>query len=397
MKHDRTVRFGRLTGVISVCALALALSGCVTQESMLDPQPRVDVVSRPNNALRRLPPPAEKTAVAVYQYNDLTGQYKDTKTVQTLSRAVTQGGASILVKALQEAGEGRWFTVLERSELDDLLRERQILTEMRRIYRNEKKVDSSVLPPLLHASVLIEGGIIGYDTNIITGGIGARFLGIGADTKYMQDVVTVSLRAVSTKTGEVMTTVTTRKAVASYALQGGAFRYLKLDELLEAEAGTTYNEPKQIAVQSAIEAAVKSLIIEGAEKNIWSFADKASGQELIEAHRDEKYQDNMTFAAQNPEPAVTANANDITDTVQRRARPVRVQRRTMSQTRTRAPQQQAPRKAAPKPDVPPAPEPGKEETLGSTTLPSGDRRQAAEPLDLLPGVAAPTRVATAES
>ncbi|WP_322990234.1 CsgG/HfaB family protein, partial [Hoeflea sp.] len=276
---ETAVRGGRKALVI--CAVSVGVSGCVTQEAFVDTPPSVGVVSRPNDDLRRLPQPEQKTVVAVYAYNDLTGQYKERDNVQSLSRAVTQGGAPMLVKALQDAGEGRWFTVVERAQLDNLLRERQILTEMRRIYRNETKVNAGVLPPLMHASIIVEGGIIGYDTNTITGGAGARFLNIGANTKYIQDVVTVTLRAVSIKSGEVLATVTARKAVASYALQGGAFRYLKLDELLEAEAGITYNEPKQIATESAIESAVKSLIIEGTMVGVWSFADEEAGREIV--------------------------------------------------------------------------------------------------------------------
>jgi len=344
-----------------ICAVSVGVSGCVTQEAFVDTPPSVGVVSRPNDDLRRLPQPEQKTVVAVYAYNDLTGQYKERDNVQSLSRAVTQGGAPMLVKALQDAGEGRWFTVVERAQLDNLLRERQILTEMRRIYRNETKVNAGVLPPLMHASIIVEGGIIGYDTNTITGGAGARFLNIGANTKYIQDVVTVTLRAVSIKSGEVLATVTARKAVASYALQGGAFRYLKLDELLEAEAGITYNEPKQIATESAIESAVKSLIIEGTMVGVWSFADEEAGREIVANYLDQKYKDKLTPEAENPVVAQTPKASSITTTVP--AAPVRVSRRSTAPVkRSATPTAAAPSKAAPKPDVPPAP--GKEETLG---------------------------------
>ena len=48
--------------------------------------------------------------------------------------------------------------------------------------------------------MILEGGIIGYDSNIETGGRGARTLGIGGQTQYRRDVVIVSLRAVSTLT-----------------------------------------------------------------------------------------------------------------------------------------------------------------------------------------------------
>ncbi|WP_232845671.1 CsgG/HfaB family protein [Aurantimonas marina] len=317
---------------LTLCIAPLA--GCVTTESYIDTLPVVAPVSYPNDALRRLPPPAKKTAVAVYDLEDLTGQFKERENVQTLSRAVTQGGAAILIKALQDAGERRWFMVLERKELDDLLKERQIITEMRRLYRGEEKINANVLPPLLHAGIIVQGGIIGYDTNTVTGGAGANFLGIGGDAKYIQDVVTVTLRAVSTKTGEVLTSVTTRKAVASYSLQGGAFRYVKLDELLQAEAGTTYNEPKQIAVQSAVEKAVEAMIVEGAELGVWSFADRAAGQAYIAAYRDEKYGFRLTAGAVSPSRPQTANAGDVVDTVP--ARPVRVTQRRVVQPKSSA-------------------------------------------------------------
>ena len=324
---------GRRSGVVRALGAALCLAplaGCVTTEAYIDTPPVVAPVSRPNDELRRLPPPAEKVTVAVYSLEDLTGQFKERENVQTLSKAVTQGGANILIKALQDAGERRWFTVLERKQLDDLLKERQIVTEMRRLYRGEQKIDPKVLPPLMHAGIIIEGGIIGYDTNIVTGGVGANFLGIGGDTKYIQDVVTVTLRAVSTKTGEVLTSVTSRKAVASYALQGGAFRYIKLDELLQAEAGTTYNEPKQIAVQSAVEKAVESLVVEGAELGVWHFADPAAGRAFVAAYRSEKYGDTLTANALYPPHPETDDAKDLAATVP--SHPVRVSQRAVRMT-----------------------------------------------------------------
>jgi curli production assembly/transport component CsgG len=305
------------------------LAGCVTNESLLDAEPVVAPVSKPNNGLRLLPAPRAKTVVAVYDIEDLTGQFKERENVQSLSRAVTQGGAAILIKALQDAGERRWFTVLERKELENLLRERQILTEMRRIYNNETTINAAALPPLLHASIIIEGGIIGYDTNVATGGVGARLLGIGGDAKYVQDVVTVTLRAVSTKTGEVLASVTTRKAVASYALQGGTFRFVKLDTLLEAEAGVTYNEPKQIAVQSAIEQAVLSLVVEGAELKVWSFADPQAGADYVAEYRRSKYGDFLDPEADVPPPPVTPNPAAITATQPQAVRPVAVTQRSL--------------------------------------------------------------------
>ena len=88
--------------------------------------------------------------MAVYGYRDQTGQFKPLAQgamVQTLSRAVTQGATSILIKALQDAGNGRWFTVIERERLDNLLKERRIIADMRTRYLGETDVEPQALPP----------------------------------------------------------------------------------------------------------------------------------------------------------------------------------------------------------------------------------------------------------
>src|SRR3546814_6501200 len=79
---------------------------------------------------------------------------------------------------------------------------------------------------MLFAGVILEGGIVGFDTNTLTGGAGAAFLGIGGRTEYRQDTVTVYIRAVSVRTGEVLTTVTASKTIASYALGASAFKFV---------------------------------------------------------------------------------------------------------------------------------------------------------------------------
>ncbi|MEE4153166.1 MAG: CsgG/HfaB family protein [Erythrobacter sp.] len=240
------------------------------------------------NLLNQLPPPERQVAIAVYGFTDQTGQFKPTNTGQTLSRAVTQGAGSILVKALQEAGNRSWFTVVERERLDNLLKERQIIGEMRRRYLGEENIDPSALPALLFAGVLLEGGIVGYDTNTFTGGAGAAFLGIGARTEYRQDTVTVYLRAVSVRTGEVLASVQASKTVASQALGANAYRFVAFRELLEAEWGITSNEPDQIALQQAVEKAVYGLILEGVELDLWRFEDMAAAEALRSTYRAER-------------------------------------------------------------------------------------------------------------
>jgi curli production assembly/transport component CsgG len=346
----------RIAGVAVIGALVSVLGGCqaVPTESVL--QPVYTPVTKQSHSLRTIPAPSKRITVAVYDFPDLTGQYKEREHVQTLSRAVTQGGAPMLIKALQDAGEKRWFTVLDRARLDDLLKERQIVTEMRRLYRDEQRIDARVLPPLDHAGIILQGGITGYDTNTMTGGIGARYLGIGGDVKWQQDTVTVTLRAVSTNTGEVLSSVAVHKMIASYALQGGAFRYVALDEILEAEAGVTQNEPKQIAVQQAIEKAVMGTIIEGAELGVWSFADREAGRKVIADYRNEKYGTKLTAAAEIVPPPKTRNAADVVETTAAWPRAAAAPRRT-------TPSPAAPPATAPVPVTPPPAAP--DETVGS--------------------------------
>ena len=279
-------KLSRKSALLAV--LSLGLAGCAqVAKEQLSPgflPPVVNPITEINQTLRDLPPPKQKVPVAVYSYGDQTGQFKPSETTQTLSKAVTQGATSILIKALQDVGEGSWFTVVEREQIGNLLKERKIITQMRMTYLGEKGVNPKALPPLLFAAIIFEGGIIGYDSNLQTGGVGARLLGIGGDVKYRLDTITVYLRAVSTKTGQVLGSVTTHKTIASVGLQGGVFKFIAVDKILEAEAGFTKNEPDQLAVQQAIEKAVYSMVIEGAENDIWSFSDKAAQAELVDSH-----------------------------------------------------------------------------------------------------------------
>lgn len=238
--------------------------------------------------LQGIPAPSRQVAVAVYNFTDQTGQFKPSATGQTLSRAVSQGGASVLVKALQDVGGRSWFTIVERENLKNLLNERQIIREMRERYLGERAVNPDALPALLFAGVLLEGGVIGYDTNTLTGGAGAAFLGIGGRTEYRQDTVTVYLRAVSVRTGEVLTTVTASKTIASQSMGASAFKFVAFRELLEAEAGFTTNEPDQLALQQAIEKAVYALVMEGVELKLWDFADRNAGMAKLLQYQQER-------------------------------------------------------------------------------------------------------------
>lgn len=266
---------------VIVLLMALVLAGCAGQRMQpYAPAPR----EQPD--LGALPAPQAKVVAAVYDFPDMTGQHRQTETGQAhYSKAVTQGGAAVLIRALQDAGRGSWFRVVERKRLANVLTERQIIRDQRQGYVDR---NGRPLPPpqsLLYAGVIFEGGIIGYDTNTLTGGAGARFLGIGASTQYREDVVTVFLRAVSSQTGEVWNTVVAAKRIYSVQAQGDVFRFVGADEILEVEAGFTRNEPRLVALRQAVEQAVFAMVMEGAERGLWAFADPAQGAAALHAYR----------------------------------------------------------------------------------------------------------------
>ena len=139
--------------------------------------------------LETVSPPVQKVPIAVYSFKDMTGQRKPGDGVALISMAVTQGAHVWLLQSLKRAGAGKWFMVVERIGLDNLLKERQIIRQTRQTHGDKDK-----LKPLLFAGVLIEGGIVGYDTSTHTGGLGARLLGIGSSVEYRKDTVTVGIR-----------------------------------------------------------------------------------------------------------------------------------------------------------------------------------------------------------
>ena len=234
--------------------------------------------------LKELPTPEEKVVVGVYNFRDLTGQYKASEVGSTFSTAVTQGGTAILINALENSG---WFTTIERENIGNLLNERNIIRSTRQEYQGSQDNQPQV-PPLLFAGVLLEGGIVSYDTNVITGGMGARYFGVGGSTQYRQDRVTIYLRAISTSSGKILKNIYVSKTILSQALDANLFKYVNFQRLLEAEVGVTRNEPVQLAVTEAIEKAVEGLVIEGVEDGLWNVKEGEQIQQYVDAYNAEK-------------------------------------------------------------------------------------------------------------
>ncbi|OON68610.1 CsgG/HfaB family protein [Hymenobacter sp. CRA2] len=274
----------------------LLLAGCAPyfHQPLSTQSARLGAEVRGNSELLRLPVPKEPVVAAVYKFRDQTGQYKPTTNGSSFSTAISQGTTTILMRALEES---RWFKAIERENLGNLLNERKIIRSTRAEYTDQTGVKQPPLPPLLFAGIILEGGIVSYDANVLTGGAGLRYFGAGASGQYRQDRVTVYLRAISTSSGQVLKTVYTSKTILSQQVDASLFRFVNFKRLLETETGFTYNEPSEMAVKEAIEKAVQALVLEGIMAGIWEPRNPADRTgPLVQQYLHEK-DDNLTYDA----------------------------------------------------------------------------------------------------
>lgn len=251
----------------------LLTTGCVVTESMQAP-PEVSVTPL-KNTLREFPKIGndQPITVAVYSFTDKTGQRKPADNIANLSSAVTQGAEIYLIKALMDLSDGKFFKVVERGGLDALIKERQLIRNTRNDFDGD---NAKKLGALQFAGIMLEGGIVGYDSNKYTGGAGVRWLGVGPQTEWRVDVVTIGIRVVSVLTGEVLMAVTTEKTILSTNVGVNVFKFFDMGtKVLEIEAGTSTNEPVNYAVRQAIEAAVIEMVKEGKRKKYWDYKDNS--------------------------------------------------------------------------------------------------------------------------
>ena len=259
-----------------ILPLTLALTGCVgatlpfaNQSMLLRGDAKVTKFAN-EKLFRNLPeldgPPIP---IAIYSFTDKTGQRKPSSTVSSFSTAVTQGADAYVIKTLADAGNGKWFVPVERVGIDSLIKERQLARQMREQAQGE---NAEPLPPLMVAGIILEGGIIDYNSNIKTGGNGVRYLGIGPHTQYTEDQVTIHLRLVSVQTGEVLTSVTVQKNLLSTSEGITAFKFFNTGtNAFELDSQQTSNEAGNYAIRSAIETGVVELIKSGERKGLWRF------------------------------------------------------------------------------------------------------------------------------
>ncbi len=258
--------------------LVLLLSSCSTLDQIEDTYEHrfqrysvVNIQDLQSSALRSVEVPKVSPVVAVYPtaFTDQTGQRKSNSEFALFSTAITQQPNALLIRALKHAGNGNFFRVVERVGLDNLTKERQLIRSAREKFASDEEKKKQ-LAPLLFAGVLIEGAVISYEANLESGGIGARYLGIGNSVQYREDNITVSLRMVSVATGEVLLEVLSQKTIFSYGKSNDVFRFIEMNtELVEIEAGNARNESSTIALMKAIEGGVLEIIKLGYKKGYW--------------------------------------------------------------------------------------------------------------------------------
>ena len=269
--------------------LVLLLSSCSildqredTYEQRFSANDVVSIQDLQSIELRNVNPPSISPVVAVYPsaFTDQTGQRKSNSEFALFSTAITQQPNALLIRALKHAGDGKFFRVVERVGLDNLTKERQLIRSAREQTATEED-KKKALRPLLFAGVLMEGAVISYESNLESGGIGARYLGVGSSIQYREDKVTVSLRMVSVATGEVLLEVLSQKTIFSYGKSEDVFRFIEAGtELVEVELGNARNESSTIALMKAIEGAVLELVEQGYKRKYWVLQNKDVRVEL---------------------------------------------------------------------------------------------------------------------
>ena len=250
--------------ILLVLGVVLVLSGCAGSKKFILHGSLPYAEGTPTTELLMTVPPLDQPVItiAVYSFPDRSGQRKPSTRFSQLSTAVSQAPETYLIDALKSVGKGEWFKVVERQGLDSLIKERQLIRSTREQYDGDTK---SILKPLLFAGLLVEGGIVSYDSNVMTGGEGARYFGIGAYRKYRTDQVTVALRLVAVQTGEILLSVSSTKTIASQ-------KFLDLGtKALEVELGVARNEPTNYAIRTAIEYSVLQMIEKGEAKGLWKY------------------------------------------------------------------------------------------------------------------------------
>jgi len=248
--------------------ILILLTGCATNQKRIK-QPTYDENVYSQAFMKTFP--QEKLNVSIFEFKDYTGKYQGALNGQSVySKVVTQDPESVLIAKLLASD---WFNVLERTVLKNILTERK-LSEL----SNKEK-----LSKLEYSRYALAGGIIDYESNTLTGGLGAKYFGIGGSTEYRADQMTISLRLIDIETGSILSSTVLTDQVYSYGLSLGVFQFVSYKKLLEAEGGFTRNEPKILVLNSLLEESVKQLIQDSIELGIFSVKETNSNIKQIKS------------------------------------------------------------------------------------------------------------------
>ena len=124
------------------CLLAILLSSCSlvsVNNTLLKNKTLPNVLEIQSEELLQVAQPKVPIVVAVYpnSFTDQTGQRKSNSEFALFSTAITQQPNALLIRALKHAGNGDFFTVVERVGLDNLTKERQLIRSTRKDFKTK--------------------------------------------------------------------------------------------------------------------------------------------------------------------------------------------------------------------------------------------------------------------
>lgn len=212
-----------------------------------------DNVTPATALLESLLEPEEKIAIAVYDIEDKTGQYKENEHA-TYSLAVTQGATEMLVTALMRSHQ---FRVIDRIEFQNIMNEQNLKTQERL-----EKNGGPEIGVLIGADYIIDGAITEYDVDRNTGGIGLKIAGKGASKEYAKASCAIDLRVTDTTTGEVVWAKSLKKEIIGEKVGLTVFSFMG-ENIVEFESGRGEQQAINLVVRSLLEESVYKLAQSG--------------------------------------------------------------------------------------------------------------------------------------
>lgn len=214
-------------------------------ESVFISEPNVTTATQ---LLVALPEPEQKPAIAVYSFEDKTGQNK----VEggAVSRVVSQGASDMLISALMRS---RQFVVLDRIRFNDVIQEQNLQTSNRL-----QSGTGPAIGNLTGADYVLTGAITEYQVDKETGGLGLVIAGKGGSTEYARATTAIDLRLIDTSTGEVVWAESLRGEILGEKVGLQVFSFLGKN-IVEFETGEGMQEVVNLVLRTLIEEAVFKL------------------------------------------------------------------------------------------------------------------------------------------